>query len=250
MQISYAKIFMCLLYIMEKINCIVFCGGKCGGSSLTETIRRSGIHTVHLHDFNCYGFNNNLKIKIGKDNIINLLNNSKDIIYIFDVYRTPVERKISSFFQNITLTIPDYKSKSCEELIDIFNTEYINHIEEYHSINNILDAYELEHFKNFDFQKRYNIIKKGNLIFVKILFRDINKWDKILSEILIKNIKSYNHNLTENKVYYDLYNEFKQKYKIPKKYIDDILKNDKEFKIYNTEEEQESYISYWLNRSF
>ena len=53
---------------------------------------------------------------------------TKKEIYIIDSYRTPIERKISSFFQNVL-------SDSTQNIIDNFNKDYLFYIEEYHSIN-------------------------------------------------------------------------------------------------------------------
>lgn len=47
----------------------------------------------------------------------------------------------------------------------------------------------------------------------------------------------------------DLYEEFKLKYKIPAIFIN-RLNTDKEFKIFNTPNDQKKYIDYWLNRSY
>ena len=71
--------------------------------------------------------------------------------------------------------------------------------------------YELEPFTTFDFKKRFIIKEKGNIIFIKILFSDINNWNVILSEIFNKNIVIYKANLTKYKEVNSLYNEFKKK---------------------------------------
>jgi len=223
------------------MDCIVFCSGKTGGSTLTKTIRNNNMSCIHLHNFNCNGLSDNMDFDISKENIINIINNSKKI-YIIDSYRLPIERKISSFFQNLEFFVPNYQNISVEELINIFNTNYINTIEDYHSINLIMDEYNIERFKQFNFKERYNIKEHNNIVFIKILFKDINEWSTILSNIFKKNIIVEKENINNN----ELYKNFKLKYKVPKTYIDNILKNDKEFKIYNTENEQELYIQKWL----
>jgi len=227
---------------MDNLECIILCSGKCGSASLEKTMKNNNYRVIRTHGKE--DFIGQFKYD-GLINSINLSSNNKNL-YLIDSYRTPIERKISSFFQNINIHIPNYKSKSVEELINIFNTKYINNLEEYHSINDILDEYNVEHFKNFDFQKGYVIKKKDNLIFIKLLFKDIQNWDGILSEIFGKKINIYKDNLSTNKRYHNIYQQFKRKYKVPKTYIDNILKNDKEFKIYNTEKEQELYINNWL----
>ena len=228
------------------INILVHCGGKCGSSTLYNTFINNGYKSIKIH--NRIDFIN----QCGYDGLFDSIKYSSlnKKVYIIDVYRTPIERKISSFFQNIIHHVPDYKNKMCEELIDIFNIKFIDTIEEYHSINEIFDEYNIEHFKDFDFQKKYNIKEVGNLVFVKLLFNDIKIWNILLSLILNKYIVMYNDNLTENKDVYELYKEFKKIYRVPKTYIKYILMNDKEFKIYNTKEEQYNYIIDWLFKSY
>jgi hypothetical protein len=203
---------------------------------------------IHLHGFNCNGNSNNFKFEIGENKIINYMKKSITPIYILDVYRNPIERSMSSFFQNIGLFLPNYKTLTIEELIVFFNSNNL-YKETYHPINKMLDAHNLKHFEQFDFQKGYNIVEKGNLIFIKLLFKNIDNWDKILSEIFQKPIKLINDNLTIEKNIFSLYNEFKSQYKIPKHFIE-FIKNDKEFKIYNTKIEQKLYIEKWLKTSF
>ena len=62
---------------------------------------------------------------------------------------------------------------------------------------------------------------------------DINEWSNILSTIFEKNITIHNENLTSDKSINKLYNEFKEAYKVPEKYLNENLIKDKEFKIYN-----------------
>jgi hypothetical protein len=138
---------------------------------------------------------------------------------------------------------------SIDELVTFFNKNLLNEIEEYHSINEVLSYYKIPLFSNFNFESRYNIAVQNNKVFIKILFRDINNWGDILSKIFEKKIKIHSENLTNHKKINDLYSEFKKKYRVPKSYIDVKLNSDKEFKIYNTEEDREKYIKYWTELS-
>ena len=83
-----------------------------------------------------------------------------------------------------------------------------------------------------------------------MLFKDIKIWDKILSEIFKKPIHLVGENISINKDYGSLYQEFKNNYLLPKDFLIDLQNNDPEFKIYNTVEEQEKYIKYWLEKSY
>jgi hypothetical protein len=231
-------------------NVFVFCGGKCGGSTLAETFDKNNYKAIHLHGFNCAGFNNP---GINLTNIHDILENScKNYkhVFVIDSYRNPIERKVSAFFQNINIHLPNYENLTIEEIINFFNKNLLNDIENYHSINNILDYYKIPRFKKFDFENGYNLCKKDNKIFIKILFKDIKNWDKILSKIFKKNIVIHPKNLTKDKENNKLYEAFKKNYRIPKEYLENVLTKDTEFQIYNTQEEQDKYLKKWLAKSF
>ena len=238
----------------NKIECIIFCGGKCGGSTLFKTINKYTKNVIHLHSFTCNGLHNNkhIKYELGKENITNLISYSQKHykkIYIIDSYRTPIERKISSFFQNLHLHIPDYENKSVEDLIEIFNKKYLNNIEEYHPINQILNYYNIPLIETFDFNKKYTLIEKDNIVFVKLLLKNSNNWEEILSKIFKRQIVVEKNNIGFEKKNSNLYKQFQKKYLVPENYIKNLLTNDKEFKIYNTQEEQQIYINKWLKKS-
>jgi hypothetical protein len=225
----------------------IYCGGKCGGSTLVTSFNKSGYESIHTHDFNY--MINTLKIPnahaIFKKSCSHYHN-----VYIIDVYRTPIERKISSFFQNIKNHLPNYKKLSIQELIDFFNNKLLNFIEEYHSIDDMLNYNNVPLFTTFDFKNKYNIVKKDNIVFIKLLFKDIDEWSIILSNIFNKNIEICNTNLTDTKEIFSLYNEFKKQYKVPINYIENKLINNNEFKIYNTVSEQSEYINKWKLKSY
>ena len=230
---------------LPKMDVISLTGGKCGSTTLMQTFKHNGYKCIKAHS------KQDFEKQFKYDGLVDLINRSSENkeLYIIDSYRTPIERKISSFFQNIHILVPSYKNKSCEELIDIFNTKYLDTLEEYHSINSIMVEYGVEPFNTFDFKKKYVIKKVGNLIFIKLLFSNINNWGENLSEIFNKKIIIYKDNLSKNKEYYSIYNKFKLMYKTKKSYINNILKNDKQFRIFNTQEQQDIYINKYLKSS-
>jgi hypothetical protein len=229
-------------------NVFIYCGGKCGSSTLDKTMLENRFDSVKLHNNNYW--QNELKNHKTIFETINQSSLNYEKIYIIDVYRTPIERKISSFFQNINVHLPNYNEFSIEEMIQFFNKELIYTLEEYHSINEVFDYYNIEKFNSFNFKKKYNMITRDNKIFIKLLFSDLNNWDTILSEIFGKKIFICSDNLTESKTIYELYFKFKELYKVPKRYIYRQLLNDIEFKIYNTKDQQVKYINNWINKSY
>jgi hypothetical protein len=231
---------------MAKIyDVFILCGGKCGSTSLSSSFNKFGYKTLKVH---------------GKLDYINQfhedklyetidLSCSKKPVIIIDVYRTPIERKISSFFQNINSYVPDWKSKSTEQLVTEFNNNYLYKLEEYHSINEAFENYNIPNFTEFNFQKCFNLLKKDNKFFIKLLYKDISKWQHILRLIFNKNFTITKNNLSNKKDYYTSYQHFLLKYKVPKKYLE-LLTKDKEFAIYNSLEDQVSYFEYWNLKSF
>lgn len=231
--------------MVQDIDILIMCSGKCGSTTLYQTFNKLGYKCLKIHSQRDYI--NQFK----EDKLFETINNScknKKLI-IIDSYRTPIERKISSFFQNIHTTIPNYKELSINQLINIFNNEYLYKIEEYHSINDVLNHYNLPLFKSFNHKRKYNKLLKNNKIFIKLLYKDIKDWNIILKKIFKEDINTINNNLSNKKDYYSIYNEFKQKYTVPKKYLNDLIIKDKEFIIYNTVKEQNDYLNYWLKRS-
>jgi len=241
------SLFILYLYNMiHNINVLIMCGGKCGSSTLYSSLKNSDFKCLKIHSKDDY------ILQFKSDSLydtINLSSKNKKI-FIIDSYRTPIERKISSFFQNIHIHVPNYKTLTIQKLIHIFNLKFLNKIEEYHSINSVLTHYNIPLFKKFDFKNKYIICEKNNKVFIKILYKDIHDWNNILSKILNKKINIVNDNLSKNKDYSDIYNRFKKKYIVPKSYLQYLKKNDNEFKIYNTKEEQVAYIQKWLQRSY
>ena len=238
---------------LNDLDIIVYCGGKCGSSTLHTTFKKNELNSYKIHDNNYFKYLCNLYKKDTTKTIFDVIDfnvKQNKNIYIIDVYRTPIERKISGFFQNISQHLPDYNKLSIQEMINFFNDKLLYILENYHSIDEILDHYNIQLFNTFDFKNKYNIFKNDNMIFIKLRFNDISEWSNILSTIFDKNITLYNDNLTSNKQINKLYNEFKETYTVPQSYIYDCLINDKAFKIYNTKEEQDKYISKWLKKSY
>ncbi len=225
----------------------IFCGGKSGSTTLTKTFINHGYKAIQIHSEDYYNKFIKKKYKLPLYTLIDLSKKNKRIAVI-DVYRLPIERKISSFFQNIH-TIPNYKTKSIQQLIDIFNSDHLYRIENYHSINEIMDHYHVPHFDSFDFKNRFVMKYSNNILFIKLHFNDIHQWNYILSKITNKPIVISPENISNQKEYNTIYKQFKEQYTLPTNYLS-IIENDKEFKIYNTPQEQLDYLSKWNKKIY
>ena len=228
---------------MDKYDIILCCGGKCGSSTLFKTFTENGYQTLHTHG-EFVNIENNIN---SIDELISIQKNNN--IYIFDSYRTPIERHISSFFQNIH----SYILKPLDEIniymLIYWHNKYYIDCDNYHPLDDTIKI-----FKNyeFDFDKKY--IKKTiyfeniKVTFIKLRFESIHLWDTLLSEILEKPITIYPNNLSDNKSYINLYNEFKNNYLVPIEYLKKIQTYDT-FIRYNSLLEKEEYIKKWTSKS-
>jgi hypothetical protein len=231
----------------KNIKIFVYCGGKCGSTTLTTTFEQY-YKTMHVHSDEEF---KKIKSKQSKYSIFDVIEYNKktqDKIYIIDSYRTPIERKMAGFFNNIHKLLPNYKQYKLRDLIHYYNSKQCYTCEEYHSIDEIMNYYKLPLFESFDFEKKYNLLVHENIHFIKIRFNDIKNWSEILTNIFNMPIKIKSDNLSETKSYATLYENFKKIYYVPNKYYTQILPNDKHFKIFNTEEEQKKYFEKWKER--
>tara|TARA_R110000868_G_scaffold16405_1_gene73705 strand:+ start:202 stop:786 length:585 start_codon:yes stop_codon:yes gene_type:complete len=187
----------------------IYCGGKCGGSTLRETLKNLD-EVCHIH-------NNEYYKTLHDDRNINIFDmidfySKNNSVYIIDVFRNPVDRKISSFFQNISYHLGnDWEKLPIDNLLNHFKKEYEN-LENYEAIDEVFDHYKLGDPPKKIHEVPYFIKQEGNLILVKLRFDYIDKWEEHLTEIFKQPIKIIKDNLTQDKEIYPLYKIFKQAY--------------------------------------
>lgn len=222
---------------MNDLDCIVLCGGKCGSSTLAATMRNNGYKTIKIH--NEQDFIVQFKYN-GLVDSINASSSSKPLI-IIDSYRTPLERKISSMFQNLNKHMGKTNS-TYNEIVEVFNTKiFALENDNISYMDNILKN-KGALIKEFDFDQGYSVKKIGNITFIKLLFKNISIWDVQLSNILNKQITIKTDNISKLKPYTKLYETFKQNYKVPLIELERMCKTDS-FKLYNSELEQKAYFN-------
>lgn len=230
-----------------NFNVYVYCSGKSGSMTLYQTFLQNGFYPLHVHGEQYY--TEHIPESVLNSNLFDVIEQSmknNDHIYIIDAYRTPFERKISSFFQ----TYHGDLSNSEENIALIFEQldNKIKDLENYNAIDEIMNYFKLPLFDSFDFNKRYNLIQYKNATFIKLLFADIKHWDYILSEIIGKKIKLYADNISDEKQYQLIYKIVKESYRIPA-FMIDFIKNNKAFQIYNTKDDQEKYLEFWSKKT-
>jgi hypothetical protein len=223
---------------------------KVGSTTLVTSLRISlGTHynIIHIHDeimLSVLTGINNIKI----NDIINFLSRKGKNVYVIDVYRTPIERKMSEYFEKLS----PYHFNNAEEnllnyslkrIIDRFNKifPYLENNDHY------LDVYNIENPIPFDFNQKYTLQEINRIKYIKLRLCDSQLWGSILSIIFNKEVVIIPDYKTEDKKIGTLYKNFKSNYKLPKNYIE-LIKQSKSFIFYYSELERKQYLELWSKK--
>ena len=224
---------------------------KVGSTTLVSSLRVSlgnAYSIVHIHDEIM------LRVLTGVadvtvNEIIAYLSSLGKRVYVIDVYRTPIERKMSEFFEKIS---PLHFNNSEENI----NNYSINRVaERFNAVfphigngDHYLEKYNVGDLSRFDFKKKYVIQKKNNITYVKLRLCDSSIWAEALSAIFDANIVIVTDYQTDSKGIGELYKRFKREYKIPANYLEDI-KACKSLRLYYNEHERDEYLRTWQKRA-
>jgi hypothetical protein len=254
-RLEYIKEFNDSIFnndVIKNKNVLVFIytPPKVGSTTLVTSFRMScarKVNVLHIHDENMLsiitGIKNNNNITVNE--LINYNASIGKSVYIIDVYRSPIERKISEYFELLTSyhfnttdnNIVNYK---IELLIKRFNSLfYYLGIGDY-----FFDKYDINIPGSFDFNKKYLLVEKNNVKYIKLRLCDSNEWGSILSNILNLEIVIVKDYQTENKLIGEVYRKFNEEYKIPFNLLETIVQC-KYFNYYNSENEKQIYLSKW-----
>ena len=247
------KIFSSVLKKTDIQNNIIFIytPPKVGSTSLVSSIRISASNKfliIHIHDEIMLNFFTGINT-VTINEIIKYNNYIGKNVYVIDVYRTPIERKFSEFFEKIS----PYHFNNSEENINKYSIKRVvdrfNKVFPYLAIgDHYIDKYDIPLPNSFDFTNNFLNIKHNNINYIKLRLKDSAKWGQILSKILGTEIIIVNDYETSNKIIGELYAKFKNEYKIPNNYLE-IIKNDKYLLFYYSTEERNKYLNLWSNRS-
>jgi len=212
---------------LRNIQYFLYISGKTGGSTLLKTLQDDDHSAYHIHSG--LDFENKVNEQFGKipsftlneliDYTIINNNNKNRTTYIIDSYREPIERAISSFFQNLTIHLPDYKEHTVDYIIDFFNKNQFYGLDSYHSYHLCFNYLKMSKDINFDFDKGYYRKDIDGVSLIKLRLKDIKKWDMILSEIIGLDIVISSNNMAKDKEYAKVYKEFKKEYKVPSPFL-------------------------------
>jgi len=225
----------------------VYTPPKVGSTALVSSIRLNacGKFTVlHLH--------NEIMLRVLYNihdvTVLDIIKFNKFLgknVIVVDIYRSPIEQKISTFFENI-------HSLHFNTPIEILNKFDINRIIK--RFNQVFPYLQTnDHFKNkynvfypevFDFSNKYIHSESDGINYYKIRLKDSKEWKIILKSVLNLNVDIHivSDYETSKKPINSLFSLFKQKYKLPINLFN-MIKEDESLKYYYSDGERNEYLN-------
>lgn len=238
---------------------LLYCPQKVGSTSVVTSIRMSApdkFFVMHTHDeiiFRSNGGNgNNVCVSdiIKNTAVKNQVTNTPRNVYLIDIYRTPMERKISEFFHEIGI----YHFNNLEQNIAKYNLNKITkrfndifpHIsnEDYYKERFHLDF----DYEEFDFQNKYIMTEKEGVKYIKLRLKDSAEWGHILSGILDADITVVTDYETREKEIGEVYKKFMESYQLPYNYFK-MIENCPQLKCYYDFGDRYDYLNKWWKRT-
>jgi len=233
-----------------KTIVFIYTPPKVGSTSLVSSLRlfcSNKFDIVHIHDEEM------LKIlgSIEGITVNELIQFNKHIgknVYVIDVYRSPIERKISAYFEKIGC----YHFNNTDSSVNNYNVQKV--INRFNNIfpwiatgDHFLDVYNLPPDvkpNSFDFQEKYMLVQHNGIHYLKLRLKDSQIWGSILTKVFVTPIESVRDYESSNKPIRDLYHRFKSDYKIPSNLLQSIAECP-HFQYYYSAEEQTEYLQSW-----
>lgn len=247
------RIFNSDIWNMYPNIIFVYTPPKVGSTSLVSSLRLSASEkyiVLHVHDETM------LSVLTGYDNphnvtIMDIIHFNASLgkrVFVIDIYRTPLERKMSIFFENIAYFHFNNKEENVNKydlnkVMHRFNSLFMHignedYFQEKYGLTDLINC-------EFDFDKKFSAVDNENITFIKLRLQDFDEWSTILSSILNIDIVMIQDNNGDNKQTGELYHRFKKEYKVPINFLEWIKDSDRNFLSYNSEEERKNYLYKW-----
>ena len=247
---------------------VIFCGGKCGSSSLRALFQDMGVPTVRIHNVDHFVDEYapflkqypEVRKKLHLDVILTLLHHVYRDILVLDAYRDPVERKLSSFFQNFHVNLARasidetvWQGQTFDAQVRCFESRILPLLENRDGIDSMSPAF----FQGeFDFARRFQKMAHPTLhsvTFLKLRFRDIARWPRIISDALgLSDLPTHQtpcENMSATKPYVTQYRQWQQGFRVQDMATLCAMVLHPVFLKYHTLEETTAYVEQWWPRS-
>lgn len=240
-----------LIKYNRPICIFLYCPPKVGSTTLVTSLRVSLgrlANVIHIHDEIMLSVLTGIK-DITVNDIIDYTSKIAHKVYVIDIYRTPIERKMSEYFDKLSFHFNNSEENianyNIEILIDRFNKlfPYLASTEHY------FDKYPITNPTNFNMTDKHTIQQVNNIYYLKLRLIDADEWSSILSTVFKKKIVIINDYFTSNKTLGNKYAEFKDNYKLPLNYYELIIQ-DKNLLFYFNDEERMRYLQSWASKLY
>ena len=229
---------------------IVYCPPKVGSTTVVSSIRMSAYNkftVLHIHDELMLSVLCRIENVTVKEIILYNQSIGKNV-YVIDIYRSPIEQKISKYFEKLATyhfnnsphIINNY---SVYKVINRFNSLFPHLINEDHYQN----SYKIPFPEQFDFQTGYIMQTIDGVKYIKIRLKDSHQWGAFLSAILGTPIIIINDYETETKPIKEMFRKFKDSYRIPGNFLKSI-EEDPLLQYYYSGEERNEYLTLWKSK--
>ncbi len=254
----------CCLNRRNLIEVFVYASGKTASTSLFDSFCNLGFGSIHTHGERYFEKVNKQgnSLEFSLKDLIMLCSEKQDQVFVIDVFREPISRKMSAFFQHLTrlpfikerlpdreaasIKLPDFFQyvtripfiqerlpysikrlarhfeSNIDELINLFNDYYLLQSENYYGF----EEYHRLGFKpdNIDFNRidKVAVQKERNINFIIVRFDDINYWEGIFSNLGFSEFKLMQSNDTNEKALGRLYQGFRENLFLDKEKLDRI----------------------------
>lgn len=239
------------LFKLESNNYVfVYTPPKVGSTTLVSSLRVSLGNTyniIHIHDEIMLGVLTGIN-DVSVNEIIGYLSSTGKTVYVIDVYRTPIERKMSEFFEKIS----PYHFNNSECNLNNYSTNRLSL--RFNSLfphigngDHYFERYNIGHPIPFDFENKYTVQRTNNIAYIKLRLCDSAVWANALTAVFATKIVMITDYQTENKGIGELYKRFKLEYKLPSNYLEEIKKC-KYLQFYYSEAERNLYLNDWQQK--
>jgi hypothetical protein len=246
------KLNICSDMALEKNRNLVFvyCPPKVGSTTIVTSLRLSAadkMTVLHIHDELML----NVLCQVDGVTVNEIIQYNKLLgknVFVIDIYREPIEHKISVFFEKIgsfhfnnsDVNVNEY---GMDRVFNRFNSLF-PHLTKSDYFREI---YGIPVPETFDHINKYVMVEHNDIKYIKLRLRDTPIWGSILGTILKTDIKIVNDYETKSKPIAPLFASFNAAYRIPANFLQ-LVENDPSIRYYFSPGEQDVYMNKWRHR--
>lgn len=220
----------------------VYCPPKVGSTSLVSYLRiyLNHAYTIfHMHD------DSTLRVlyKITGVTVNEIIQYNIFLgaqVYVIDVFREPIERKMSHYFEELESLHFNNKESSINQYDIAKITKRFNQVFPYIGVGD----YYTDVYQKTGSETHLGLTIDKNATYIKLRLRDSKMWGSTLSRLFRSEVVVLPDHETTKKPLGELYTRFKAQYKIPRNLFE-LVVNDASLNKYVTEVERAEYIAKW-----